>query len=768
MIGKEKTKLTELNRFKDRLLVLLSIFFVSISLFVYQVVLTRIYSTILWYHYVFLITSFAVCGLGIGSIIAYKQKKSKENRMLLQSMCNVAVMLTIFYTVVLAAIYFLPFMNSVMIYTILGTLPFVMGGYFVSILFREFSGICNKLYFADLIGSGAGSIIVLSLLNYAGIFRTALVICLIATLAAVSLSLFIKSRRVVSFILLFIFAAGLFVPGGFINNVEKNFNPLKTNTKKTFGSFKKEGKSPEIVYTKWNAFSRTDVVKIPEIPNYMVITIDGAANAPMMKFDGNIESLEGYKEDTEFLPFAIGSNNKTLIIGPGGGRDILYALAGGSKDITAVEINTSSIDAVREFSDYNGSIYDLPQVKVYGEDGRNFARKTKEQFDTIFLSLVMTNASQGMGYALSENYIYTVEAMQDYLDKLSDNGKIAFIAHDQEDLGKLVSTAILALKNRGISEKEASGYIALLTRYVPQAEHEGNSDHIHNPVVIIKNKPFTEDESQQLMYRALQSGNIPLYAPHVYEEGPLSHLKEGNISIEQYLDAFSTNVTPATDDSPYFFNFDKGIPSTLIAILFMVGLGSVILFAPFAFKERNLKPTLYFSLLGAGFMMIEIPLIQKFILYLGHPVTAFTYVLAALLIGCGLGGFMSNSNLFNRVVKNVYVPPVMVALVNIVLILVLGAVFEATSGWNLTNRILISSLLVMIEGFFMGMPFPRGLKLLGEEGSGDIIPVMWGINGVMAVLGSVLSIIFSMTFGFNGALIAGSIMYMLVSLLNRI
>lgn len=759
--------MAQIKSFKDRLLILLSVFFISISLFVYQVVLTRIYSAILWYHYVFLTTSFAICGLGIGSIIAYKQQKKGRNNLAVHSLCDAAGILAIIYLVVLAIIYFMPFINNMILYIILGTMPFIVGGYYFSILFREFSGISNKLYFADLLGSGAGSIAVLLLLNYLGMFKTALVICIIALLATLCSLLFSGKKSIIAYISLLIFTAGLFLPGQFVNSIEKNFTGLTTNSLKTFGGFKKEGKKAEIAYSKWNAFSRTDVIKIAEYPDEMVVTIDGSANAPMFKFDGKTESLEKYKKDTEFLPFTLGNNDKTLIIGPGGGRDILYALAGGSKDITAVEINTSSIDAVRNFSDYNGNIYDLPQVKVYGEDGRNFVRKSKEKYDVIFLSLVMTNASQGMGYALSENYIYTVEAVQDYLDKLNDNGRIAFLSHDQEDLGKLVSTAILALKNKGIPVKEAPRYIALLTRYMPQAQH-GNQEHIHNPIVIVKNKPFAESESKELVDRALKNGNVPLYAPHVYEEGPLQHLKEEHLSMAEYLTGFKTNVTPATDDSPYFYNFNKGIPATLILILFMVALGSIILFASFVIKDRNLKPTLYFSLLGAGFMMIEIPLIQKFILYLGHPVTAFTYVLAALLIGCGLGGFMSNSKLFNRVVKNVYLPPLMVVLVNVILIFALGAIFINTSGWSLINRILISSLLVMVQGFFIGMPFPRGLKLLGEDGRGDVIPVMWGINGVMSVIGSVLSVMLSMTFGFNGALIAGAVTYILVSLFNRL
>jgi hypothetical protein len=185
-------------------------------------------------------------------------------------------------------------------------------------------------------------------------------------------------------------------------------------------------------------------------------------------------------------------------------------------------------------------------------------------------------------------------------------------------------------------------------------------------------------------------------------------------------------------------------------------------------KEKNLKPSTYFGFLGVGFMMIEVPLIQQFILYLGHPTLAFTYVLAALLIGGGLGGYLSDHKMFNKTKKAFYLPAVLVAVINITVLLSLDAVFQSTSNLGLAGRIVIASVIVMLQGFFMGMPFPRGLKLIGESGRGKIIPVMWGINGVMSVVGSVLSVIISMSFGFTGALIIGSVIYIIVSLYRTV
>lgn len=757
--------------------ILLSVFCISISLFVYQVVLTRIYSAVFWYHYVFLITSFAIFGLGIGSIFAYKLSKKPKlkmiNRKIKKQLDNPikeqikkgSIVLVAIYLVVFSTIYLLPYVNSLLIYTVLGTLPFIIGGYIYSVLFMELSENSGKLYFADLVGSGIGSIAVIILLNNVGIFKTIALICLIAMIPALILPETSKKYKIVRCIIPSILIIGLMLPTQTISIIEKDFNGILNNTKKTYGNLRKSELSPEIVFSKWNAFSRTDVIKIPERPDEMILTIDGGANAPMYAFDGDIDSLEKFKNDTGFLPFSTGNSNKTLVIGPGGGRDILYALAGGSKDITAVEINTSSIEAVKAMGEYNGNVYNRPEVKVYGDDGRSFIRKSKDKYDMIFLSLVMTNASQGMGFALSENYIYTVEAMNDYLDHLNDNGAIAFLTHDEDDLSKIVATAIQSLENRGISVKDAPKYIAIFTKLMPK---EHGTGHLFNPVIIIKNKPFSENESKLLLENAEKTGITPLYMPGVYENGLLKHIKEAHISLADYINGFSTNVTPATDNSPYFYNFGKGIPSTLLFILFLVTFSSIILFATFVLKDRNFKPTMYFSFLGMGFMMIEVPLIQKFILYLGHPVLAFTYVLAALLIGSGLGGLFSSKKWIDRNIKVFYLPPIIVLVISVVLLLSLDFTFKSTSYLDLTGRIIISSILVMIQGFFMGMPFPRGLELMGKSGRSDIIPVMWGVNGVMSIVGSVLSIILSMTIGFTGALITGAVIYLFVSLFKTL
>lgn len=744
---------------------LLSIFFTSVSLFLYQVILTRIYSTILSYHYVFLITSLAVFGLGIGSIISYvlrKHEKSNNKAMTWKDSIGVlSTLLSLSFITTFVMIYFLSFTNNVVIYTILGIAPFIVGGLIYSILFTTFTDISGKLYFVDLIGSGIGSVVVILLLNQTGMLRTVLTLSIVALIPALILPSY-KKIKVVSYILPIILIGGLLLPTQYINTIEKSFKGITENAYKTYGNLKRNGMSPEIIYSKWNAFSRTDVIQYDD-EEKMIVTIDGSANAPMYKFDGNMESLEKYKSSIGFLPFAIGKNTKTLLIGSGGGSDVLYALAGGSKDISAVEINTASIDAVKAYGEYNGNIYNRPEVKVYGEDGRSFVRKSKDKFDLIFMSLVMTSTTQGVGYSLSENYIYTVEAMGDYLDHINDNGKIAFLAHDSSDLSKIIATAIQALEERGIPLKETPNYIAVFSDVM---KGHGSIE-IHSPVVIIKNTAYSQEESNALKSLATKNGSLTIYAPLVYEEGPLNYIKEGQLSLKDFIEGFEINVTPATDNNPYFYNYNKGVPTILIFILVVVIVGSLVMFTPFVIKKRAIKQTTYFGLLGMGYMMIEIPLIQKFILYLGHPTLAFTFVLAALLVGSGIGGYYSHIKIFNKM-KTFYLPPAMVALINIIFLLSMELIFQSTSTLNIVGRISIAVILVMIQGFFMGMPFPRGVKIMGENRKSELVPVMWGVNGITSVIGSVLSTVLSMLIGFSGAMMIGAAVYILVSFFKEL
>ena len=769
MISKLKNKREKLN-----IGVLLSLFVISLSLFTYQVTLTRLYSAILSYHYVFLTTSFAVLGLGIGSIVAYRDRVRLNKVMggnpvqpkeMMRQVNKGAFILSCAFSAVFILLYIQPFIDALAVYMLLGIIPFVISGYLYSILFKFWAKISGKLYFADLIGAGVGSVIIVFALDNLGMFQTVVLICVLPAVIPIISSIMQKKLDGVGFILPIFLLAAMFLPNQAVRDIEINFYALLNNSGKAFGEMQRSGLVPEIVFSRWDSFARTDLIKLGQVPEVKIITIDGSANAPMYVFDGNIDSLYVFKENTGYIPFAVGESAKTLVIGAGGGRGVLYALASGSEDIVAVEINPASIEAARMFGDFNGHIFDRPEVRTYIQDGRNFVRATDEFFDLIFLSLVVTNTTQGVGFALSENYIHTVEAMEDYLARLNYKGSVVFVAHDQSSLTRLTTTAIQALNNIGIPLYETPSHMA---SFYQLSDVGAGRVQMIAPVIIVRNEPFSEKESAMLLEEILSIGATPDYIPHLYEQGPLSQIRSNQISFEQFIDSFEIRAEPVTDNSPYFFNFDRGVPTVLLQILLIGAAGSILLFAPFAVKKGNLVPSIYFGLLGMGFMMIQIPLIQKFILYLGHPTLAFSYILAAMLIGCGVGGFLSGRKLFSKITFWVYLPPVLAAIVCIVILLSLGSTFTRTSGFYMIHRVIISALIAASAGFFMGMPFPRGLNILGESGRAEIIPVMWGINGTMSVVGSVLAIIVSMTLGFDAALLVGVTIYIGIGFFKKL
>ena len=759
------------------MIIMLCVFLISLSLFTYQVALTRLYSAILFYHYVFLTTSFAIFGVGIGGILAYKNRKKLSNiigtdpeqtRSLMIKINKLAFILSCGLVCVFVLIYTQPFIDNIIIYIILGLVPFVISGYLFSMLFWARSQISGKLYFADLIGAGAGSILIVMLLDFPGMLRTVVLICLLPLIVAAILPCSNKIFKIAQYAAPAIVAACLFLPAQTIHNIETDFYALLNNTGKTYGEMRRAGLNPKIVFSHWDSFARTDLIETEEFPQMKTLTIDGSANAPMYVFDGNENMLDHFKANTGYLPFAIAESSDALIIGAGGGRGVLYALAAGCSNIAAVEINPASIEAVKLFGDFNGFLYDRPEVRVYKQDGRNFARTTDQQFDVIFLSLVVTNTTQGIGFALSENYIHTVEAINDYSNRLNTGGRIAFVTHDQNSLFRLLTTAMQALVERGIPLNETPGYIAM---YSQLADMGADGVQVVAPVIIVKNQPFSEQELMLLDLETRRNNMAVVHIPTVREWDVLTQIKDEHLDFNEFMDILNTyevRLNPVYDNSPYFFHFEKGIPSVLAQLLLFSLVGTLLLIMTQELKKEKQRASVYFSLLGMGFMMIQTPLIQMFILYLGHPTPAFSYVLAAMLIGCGVGGFLSSRNVFRKTIGFFYLPPVIAAIICTVLIISIPFLFRSTAGVSISGKIIIASIIVFLPSFFIGMPFPRGMALLGQSDRSDAIPVMWGLNGTMSVTGSVLSIILSMTFGFDIALMAGVVIYLMVGLFKKV
>jgi hypothetical protein len=330
--------------------------------------------------------------------------------------------------------------TAILLYCAILVLPFFVAGIFLAYVFRMFPNLSPKIYAADLIGGALGSLGVIYFLNTLGGISTAFLLGAFASTAAFLLIAegIRRNKKIVvliftNFILLSILF-GSSVTGYYQPTLAIGRNPEK-EIHDALSKF-----NGEIVETKWSAFGRTDLIAFSNFPNHMDIYIDGTAGSPMFKYSGNARkpgntasrlktSFPGY---FPFLFLKEEEKNTALIIGPGGGRDILLALMGGVREIITVEVNKDIVDLVHRYSWYNGNIYTgLKNVKTIVGEGRNFIKRQKDKYDIIMLSLPVTNSSRSLeGYALTENFLFTTESIGDYLDHLTDEGRLLVVGHN--------------------------------------------------------------------------------------------------------------------------------------------------------------------------------------------------------------------------------------------------------------------------------------------------------------------------------------------------
>ncbi|KUO52669.1 MAG: hypothetical protein APF76_14355 [Desulfitibacter sp. BRH_c19] len=719
---------------------ILSVFLISLSLFTYEISLIRLFSTLMWYQFVYLAISIAILALGLGGILVYKIKNDNQlyydftaENILERS----SLLLALSITAVIFIIYKAPFFTlASYFYILLGSFPFIFGGMFLAESFHRFTRKSSYIYFADLVGSGVGSILIIMLLDNYSIAVVSLFISLFALVAYFLLKPIPKSLTGVLSVL--ILGLILLLSGSTLDRIIGNFSAYSGNAK-MLGQINGNSKS---VFTTWNSFARTDVIETDSTEDKIVL-IDGSAASRMIPFDGDLNKVAYLKEEIGYLPFAVGDNSNSLVIGSGGGMDLVLAKLAGIEDITAVEINKGSIEAVREFADFNGRIYDLPGTRVFNQDGRTFVTQNNGSYDVIYLSMVMTQAAETIGYALSENYIYTVEAFSRYLNLLNTNGKLGLVLHVESELQKAIATSVKALEDRGLSREEAVNSIAYLNNNHGMDSHS----RISYPLLIVKKEPFTKAEAEQLQLLADETGKEILHLPYLQPDKTL---------VSQNMSSWVV-----TDNSPFFYNSGGNtIPVTILLILatiFFIGRKAL---RPYKeqFREPTVKPFYnYFILLGVGFMLIEIPLIQVFILFLGNPILTFTLVIAAILTSGGLG------SLLGAYLKKlpVTVPAAFIVIYTLFLTFALSNIFVYFQGGTLQFKVLLTILIILPLGLALGIPFPKGLIIMADRKNKDLIPLMWGVNGWTSVLGSILALIIAMMLGINWTLGIGALLYLI-------
>jgi hypothetical protein len=400
------------------------------------------------------------------------------------------------------------------------------------------------------------------------------------------------------------------------------------------------------------------------------------------------------------------------------------------------------------------------------------------------LSLPYTNSSRSLeGYALTENFLFTTNSISDYLDHLTDEGQLVVVCRDDVEISRLLSISLATLSESGVNNATAMEqlYIVGSERY---------------PVFVLKKTPFEPTEAS-LRYESISQFGwydpTSSYFPYITQEGAINSvlmsLGSGEIGLDDFvmiIKGLGYDISPVTDDSPFFYKLEEGLPQPVSLVLWSsIIMVMLVILVPLLFWRRRLLPTemrseskrglkqnllrsvVLFLMLGMGFMLVEISLIQRFMLFLGQPVLSMTALLFSLLLGAGIGSLYSGRLASDKLMKGLTTASLFIVAILLVYTFLLPIIFEQLLGLGLVIRLLATVVILLPLGFAMGFPFPLGVRLLGEMGMENRIPWMWGINGICSVLGSVMTIMIAISLGFTEALLIGASCYLLIFLVFR-
>ena len=574
----------------------------------------------------------------------------------------------------------------------------------------------------------------------------------------------------------------------------------------------------QVEFARWNALSR---VEVDRKNGAKVVVIDADANTYIMNADLAHWHDTEWEADLMSAPPALANvlrpHGEFAIIGPGGGVDVLRAIANGSPSVTGIEINPIIATTIMRgrYADYSQHLYQRPDVHIHVTDGRSFLRSTPQRFDVVQMTLVDTWASTAAGaFALSENNLYTVEAFREYFDHLKPDGIIAItrweFRHPREAL-RVVAVAMEALHRLGVAHPERNFIVA----------SQGSLDEDGIPVVVLaKKSAFTAAEEEAVTEHLNHYPQLePLYLPSdplPSDPSPSESLPSEPLPSDSGRNSFSDliasndpyafarayayNVAPVTDNAPFFFftlkagqvlgekglrggidwKVNLGVLVLLLVLAISVFAVLVFLVLPLALNSRirngrhSPVTLLYFVAVGLGYILVEIAFIQRFVLFLGHPTYALTVVIFLLMVSSGAGSLFSRQWQPRSGLR--WIPLVAVIVTLLAAVAFLPGSLSALVGMDFKYRVLASGVLLIPLGFVMGMPFPTGLRMLAArlapefstaQGAPDnAVEWAWAMNAAASVLGSVLAMVIAIQFGLSITLACGAAAYVLALILT--
>jgi len=762
----------------------------SFAALLLELALTRLFSVVLFYHFAFLAISIALLGLGAGGVFAYLRKTQLSRigtRPLAAWLCGLnAIVIPFVLEIVLHVPVSLELSwTNLLRLTVLylsAAIPFLLTGVLFSVVFARETRTITRLYGADLLGGALACLSVVPLLNWIGGPNA---ILFAATVMALAGLVWADSRRtrnvtgVIAAVLVLLIA---------VNHSGRLIDVIYAK-----GIFRDKS---WVEFARWNAISRVEVDRQGD--DGKAIVIDADASTYIMNVDPHAWQGTLWQKNLMASPPALANvlrpHGEFAIIGPGGGVDVLRAVANGSPSVTGIEINPIIANSIMRdrYAKYSYHLYERPEVHLHVTDGRSFVRNAKQEFDVVQMTLVDTWASTAAGaFALSENSLYTVDAFREYLEHLKPDGMIAITRWEfrqPREALRVVSVATEAMHQLGV-QNPAKHFIVV---------SEGDLDEDGIPVVVLaKKSPFTPEEEAAVKAHIESTEDlVALYTPSAPGQNPFSALIARN-DPRAFARAYPYNVAPVDDNAPFFFftlktdqvlhdgGLQRGIDwkvnlgVVVLGIVFAISLVAVVVFlvGPMALRggrRQRALPLLYFVAVGLGYILVEIAFIQRFVLFLGHPTYALTVVIFLLLLSSGAGSLSSRRWLPNT--ARGWIPLVILVLAIALYTWGLTSLLTSLIGLPFFVKLVVSAVVLVPLGFAMGMPFPTGLRAiantaavelpasqLGEPANSDdnAVEWAWAMNAASSVLGSVLAMVIAIHFGLNITVACGAAAYLL-------
>lgn len=777
-----------------------AIFLVSLAGLLLEVGYTRIISYKLWYYYTYLVIGLALLGIGSGGIfvvVVPRLRRAATDSIL--AVCSLvgAVIIAVGYLVVARIpidtvriwVY-----GSASSYKNLGVLAFVCFvlfasfialGIIVATLLGRAGDRVGGLYFADLLGAGLGCLCAIPLIVSLGPPEVIMLSALI--FASVGLASLPRSRvpAVVAGVVLVAVLAP-FATG--------RFGLPDVRTEET------KGRNDNAAYSAWGPVFRVDVV--PVSPKASLLLHDGTLGSAMYKYNGDPSTLTRYKSDPRALPFrTLGAPpDEELIIGSAAGNEILASRYFGARHIDAVELNPVTVSLLTDhFADYSGHLGDQPGVRLHNADGRNYLARSDKKYDLIWYvapdSYAVSNAASSGSFVLSESYLYTSQMIEESLRHLTRDGMMVVqfgeldFTHNPNRTARYLMTARDAFAKLGIDNPAKHLIVAA---YLTHSSGDLST-------IILKRTPITAAEVDR--YSAALPG-VPKvetsYAPGV-PPGP-GIVPELASSDKRRADAvaaaYPRQIGAVTDDRPFFWHFvgfgtvlrhiftpldahnpEDVIGERVLLLLLAVAIlfAALFMLAPFFFvrKEWRRLPSkgvsaVYFAALGLGFMFFEITMIQRLVRFLGYPTYSLTVTLASILVFTGLGALASKRFSLDpgRALPGLFA---VLSGLTVFYVFALDGVTDSLLTSALGVRIVVTLLLLAPLGLCLGMFMPLGLGLVAgmSEHADEYVAWSWAVNGFFSVIGSVLTTILAMTFGFRLVQLFALVVYAIAVLALR-